>query len=176
MQGGLDMRAFLIVMAIVTAVAGVALGQNKPSAAPTIQGAWKTTSVVTTGANPTTDGDIPASIVIYTRNHFSIVEMNNGRQAPAPAPPKDPAKLTDAEKLARYEDWLPVTANSGTYEIKGTTLIRRQLVAKGSPAPGRTTYEDANRELRFEGNDKMFQSVKSADGKSVTTRTYMRLE
>jgi hypothetical protein len=170
------MRAFLIVIAIVTAAASVGFSQAKPSAASTIQGVWKTTSVVTTGANPTTDSDIPGSIVIYTRNHFSIVEMNNGRQQPAPAPPKDPAKLTDAEKLARYEDWLPVTANSGTYEIKGTTLTRRQLVAKGSPAAGRTTYEDAVRELRFEGNDKMFQSVKAADGKSVTTRTYTRLE
>jgi hypothetical protein len=49
-------------------------------------------------------------------------------------------------------------------------------VAKGSPAPGRTTYEDAVRELRFEGNDKMFQTVKAPDGKSVTTRAYMRLE
>ncbi|HVH26077.1 MAG TPA: hypothetical protein VM818_04935 [Vicinamibacterales bacterium] len=170
------MRAFLIVMAIVTAVTSVALSQGKPSAAATIQGVWKTTSAITTGANPTTDTDIPASIVIYTRNHFSIVEMNNGRQQPAPAPPKDPAKLTDAEKLARYEDWLAVTANSGTYEIKGTTLIRRQLVAKGSPAAGQKTYEDAVRELRFEGNDKMFQTVKAADGKSVTTRTYVRLE
>jgi hypothetical protein len=170
------MRAFLIVMAIVTAVTSVGLSQGKPSAAATIQGVWKTTSAVTTGANPTTDTDIPASIVIYTRNHFSIVEMNNARQQPAPAPPKDPAKLTDAEKLARYEDWLAVTANSGTYEIKGTTLIRRQLVAKGSPAPGQKTYEDAVRELRFEGNDKMFQTAKAADGKSVTTRTYVRLE
>jgi hypothetical protein len=170
------MRAFPIVIAIGAVAVSVGFGQSKPSASSTIQGVWKTTSVVTTGANPTTDNDIPASIVIYTRNHFSIVEMNNGRQQPAPAPPKDPAKLTDAEKLARYEDWLAVTANSGTYEIKGTTLTRRQLVAKGSPAPGRTTYEDAIRELRFEGNDRMLQSVKSADGKSVTTRTYMRLE
>jgi len=170
------MRSFLIVVAIVTVAAGVGLTQTKPSAASTIQGVWKTTSVVTTGANPTTANDIPASIVIYTRNHFSIVEMNNARQQPAPAEPKDPAKLTDAEKLARYEDWLAVTANAGTYEIKGTTLIRRQLVAKGSPAPGQKTYEDAVRELRFEGNDKMFQSVKAADGKSVTTRAYTRLE
>jgi hypothetical protein len=170
------MRAFLIVAAIVTVTASVGFSQGKPSAASAIEGVWKTTSVTTTGANPTTDPDIPASIVIYTRGYFSIVEMNNGRQRPAPEPPKDPAKLTDAEKLARYEDWLAVTANSGTYEIKGTTLIRRQLVAKGSPAPGRTTYEDAVRELRFEGNDKMFQTVKAADGKSVTTRAYMRLE
>ena len=63
-----------------------------------------------------------------------------------------------------------------TYEIKGATLIRRVLVSKASPAPGAKTYEDAVRELKFEGNDKMLQIAKSPDGKTVTTRTYTRLE
>ena len=67
------MRAFLIVAAIVIAAATVEFGQNKPSAASTIQGVWKTISVTTAGANPTSDNDIPASIVIYTRSHLSIV-------------------------------------------------------------------------------------------------------
>jgi hypothetical protein len=119
---------------------------------------------------------VPASVVIYTKNHYSIVEMNNPRQLPSPAPPKVAGKLTDAEKVARYEDWLAVTANSGTYEIKGTTLIRRPLVNKASPPPGAKTYEDAVRELKFEGNSKMLQIAKSADGKTMTTRTYTRLE
>lgn len=169
------MRAFLIAVAVIGIVASaenVGLGQGKPS----IQGVWRTTSVVTTGANPTTDTDIPASLLIFTRNHYSVVEMNNARQFPSPAPPKVAGKLTDAEKLARYEDWLPVVAISGTYEIKGTTLIRRPLVNKGSPAPGEKTYPENTRELKFEGNDKMLQINKSADGKSMTTRTFMRLE
>jgi hypothetical protein len=46
------------------------------------------------------------------------------------APEKDPNKLTDAEKLARYEQWKPFIANAGTYEAKATTLTRRPLVAK----------------------------------------------
>jgi hypothetical protein len=169
------MRAFLIagvVAGIVASAASVGLGQGKPST-PSIEGVWRTTSAVTTGANPNSLKP-PASIVIYTRGHYSIVEMNNPRQFPAPAPPKVAGKLTDAEKLARYEDWLPVTANSGTYQVKGTTLTRRPLVAKGSPAPGAET--DAVRELKFEGNNTMLQIAKSADGKSVTTRTYTRLE
>ena len=170
------MRAILIaaaVVGVVAAAANVGFTQAKP-AAPSIEGVWRTTSAVTTGANPSSNTKIPASVVIYTKSHYSIVEMNNPRQRPAPAPPKVADKLTDAEKVARYEDWLPVTANSGTYEVKGTTLTRRPLVAKGSPAPGTNT--DAVREVKFEGNNKMLQIAKSADGKSVTTRTYMRLE
>jgi hypothetical protein len=171
------MRRLLIAAAVVGIVASgseVGFSQAKPSASPSIEGVWRTTSVVATGANPSSNMKVPASVVIYTKNHYSIVEMNNPRQLPPPAPPKVPGKLTDAEKVALYEDWLAVTANSGTYQIKGTTLTRRPLVAKGSPVPGTAT--DAVRELKFEGNNKMFQTAKSADGKTVTTRTYTRLE
>jgi hypothetical protein len=173
------MRAVLVASAaavIVTSVATVGFGQAKPSGAPSIVGAWRTTSVVATGANPSSNLKVPASVVIYTRNHYSIVEMNNPRQLPAPAPPKVAGKLTDAEKVARYEDWLAVTANSGTYEIKGTTLTRRPLVNKASPPAGAKTYEEAVRELKFEGNNTMVQIVTSPDGKTVTRRTYTRLE
>ena len=33
--------------------------------------------------------------------------------------PKDRQNLTDAEKIAFYEQWRAFAANSGTYEIKG---------------------------------------------------------
>jgi hypothetical protein len=173
------MRRLLIataVVGIVIAAASIGFSQAKPSAASSIQGVWKATSSVTTGANPSSDMDIPGSVVIYTKNHFSLLEINNPRQGPVPAPPKVAGKLTDAEKMARYDDWLAVTANSGTYEIKGTTLIRHLLIAKASPPQGRTTYDDAVRELRFEGNNTMVTMTKSADGKSETRRTYTRLE
>ena len=170
------MRAFLVaatVAGVIASAASVGFSQAKPSATPSIEGVWRKTSEVTTGANPSSNPKVPSSVVIYTKNHYSIVEMNNPRQGPAPAPPKVAGKLTDAEKVARYEDWLPVTANSGTYQIKGTTLTRHPLVEKGSPAPGAA---DAVRELKFEGNNKMLQIAKSVDGKSTTTRTYTRLE
>jgi hypothetical protein len=166
------MRAFLIAAAVVAA-ASLGYSQDKPAANRSIQGVWQKTSEVTTGANPSSNMKIPASLVIYTRTHYSLMEINTPRSAPVPAPPKVAGKLTDAEKLARYEDWLPVTANSGTYEVKGTTLIRHPLVAKASPAPDAA---DPIRELRFEGNDTMIQIAKSADGKSETRRTYRRLE
>ena len=173
------MRVILSVAAvvgIVAAAASVGFSQTKPAPAPSIQGVWRTTSVVVTGANPSSNTKVPASVVIYTKNHYSIVEMNNPRQLPPPAPPKVAGKLTDAEKVAQYEDWLAVTANSGTYEIKGTTLIRRPLVNKASPAPGTKIYPDAVRELKFEGNNTMIQIAKSEDGKSETRRTYTRIE
>ena len=53
-----------------------------------------------------------------------------GQPRAAVAPAKDPQNLTDAEKIARYEQWRPFTANAGTYEIKGSTLTICPIVAK----------------------------------------------
>ena len=48
----------------------------------------------------------------------------------AAAPTKDPQKLTDDEKVAPYEEWQSFGASSGAYEITGSLLTRRVMVAK----------------------------------------------
>jgi hypothetical protein len=55
-----------------------------------------------------------------------------GQPRPPVASAKDPQNLTDSEKIARYAQWRPFAANSGTYEIKGSTLIRRVIIAKNA--------------------------------------------
>ena len=45
-------------------------------------------------------------------------------------PAKDPQKLTDAEKIARFEQGRQFPEGSGTYGFKGTTLNMRAMVAK----------------------------------------------
>ena len=45
------------------------------------------------------------------------------------APPKEAGKLTDAEKIARFEHQ-PFLANAGKYELKGSTLTMNAMVAK----------------------------------------------
>lgn len=52
------------------------------------------------------------------------------RPRPTIAPVKDPRNMTDAEKIARYEQWKPFAANAGTYEIKGSTIIFHVIVSK----------------------------------------------
>ena len=56
--------------------------------------------------------------------------MPGAQPRAAVEPPKDPQNLTDAEKIALYEQWRQFVANSGTYEIKGATITRRPIVAK----------------------------------------------
>jgi hypothetical protein len=44
---------------------------------------------------------------------------------------------TDAEKIARYEQWVRFIGQSGTYQISGTTLTFRPVVAKTEELIGR---------------------------------------
>jgi hypothetical protein len=78
-------------------------------------------------------------LIIFTRGYYSEVYVTGGQPRAIVAPAKDPQKLTDAEKIALYEQWKPFTANSGTYEIKGSRVIRRAIVAKNVDVMTRRT-------------------------------------
>jgi hypothetical protein len=101
-----------------------------------IEGVWRVAERTTPGTHPRAKGATvtnknPApSLIIFTGGHYSEVYVTGRQPRAVIAPAKDPQNLTDAEKIARYEQWEPFTANSGTYEIKGTTIIRRPIVAK----------------------------------------------
>ena len=93
---------------------------------------------------------------------------NNSNRPEFPAA-KDPAKLTDAEKIARFEQWNPFTAQSGTYEIAGTTLTRRPVVAKNVAVM--TTNPPIVAEFTLDG-DTLVLNTKSAAGQPASeTRT-----
>ena len=56
-------------------------------------------------------------------------------------PAKQPAKLSDAEKIARYEEWASLIANAGNYKIEGGAVILRPSIAKSvafMEGPGQT--------------------------------------
>ena len=93
------------------------------------EGVWRISEEILPGTNAATTIDPQSSLIIFTRGYYTEVFVMRG-QARASVPPKDPQHLTDAEKIARYEQWRPFAANSGTYEIKDATLIRRVIVAK----------------------------------------------
>jgi hypothetical protein len=171
------MKKILIAAAVVGVVAAavqVGFTQSRPAASPSIEGAWKRTSVVVTGANASNTPQA-SNIYIYGKKYYAHVIENQPRK-PLP-PPKDPNKVTDAEKIAAYEAWAPLNTHAGTYEIKGNTIIHHQMVSKaptpaaGRPPAGGPLLTDA----RIEANT-IVRTVKSADGKSVTTTTYTRLE
>jgi hypothetical protein len=142
---------------------------QEESTAPSIEGVWRITEIVTTGANAATNTSPQPSLVIFTRGHYSYLSVNGTAPRPEFAAAKDPANLTDAEKIARFEQWGPFTAQSGTYEVNGTTITRRPIVAKNVTVM--TTNPPVVQEFMLDG-DKLVLITKSAAGQPVSeTRT-----
>ena len=99
-----------------------------------VEGVWKLVEVVPPPKSPdekaTSITDPQPGLVIFTRGYYSSLAVRARQPRAAVEPPKDPAHLTDAEKIARFEQWGPFTANSGTYDLKGSTLQMHPIVAK----------------------------------------------
>jgi hypothetical protein len=136
----------------------------------TLQGAWKVTefstsissaSKITTTAQP--------GIFIFTKKHYSIMFLSIDKPR-SEVPLKNP---TDAQKVAAWE---PLSANSGSYEITGTTLTTHPMIAK-NPAvmkPGAfVTYD-----FKIQRNTLLLTPKESntAPGSNPPTFKFLRLE
>ena len=113
----------------------LALASAAPAASPqqtltpqAFEGVWKVTKVVS--PDGVVDLYPQPGFAIFTRGYYSIVRDNSSGPRPQAPAPKDPARPTDAEKLALYQEWSSIGAQIGTYEVRGDTLVTRADVAK----------------------------------------------
>ena len=109
---------------------------------------------------------------LFTKKHYSVVSVGGTAPRTDPGAPVDPAKLTDAEKLARYEVWDVFSANAGTYQVSGNTVTLNAIVAKNLAVMARP---GTPRDFKMEGNT-MTLIQKSADGKRETRTILTRAE
>jgi Lipocalin-like domain len=159
----------MIVASFVVGAWALASAQSAPS----LQGAWRVTEVVVTGANASTNTSPQPSLYVFTRQHYSIMTVNGTTARKGAGAPKDPARLTDAEKLAQYDLWNPFTANSGTYQVSGSTLTTSPLVAKNPGVMGGTQ----TREFKIDGTTLTLIQKSPAGQPASETRTKLtRLE
>jgi hypothetical protein len=94
------------------------------------EGVWRITKVV--APDGVADANPEPGLSIFSGGHFSITRVTS-REAREPAPlPANPAQLTDAEKIARHDEWAPFGAAAGTYEMRGDTLVTHNVVAKAA--------------------------------------------
>lgn len=109
----------VLFVAIVLATTVMAQG----AARGPLEGVWKVAEEVVTGANASSTTSPQASLFIFTRTHYSMLRV-------ASAQPRVLFKAVDPtieEKIAAYDTFV---ANSGTYEVTGTTVTTRPMVAK----------------------------------------------
>lgn len=155
-------RISVIVAAFVVGAWALAGAQSASS----LQGAWRVTEVVVTGANAATNSSPQPGLYVFTRQHYSILSVGGTTPRKGVAP-KDPTRLTDAEKIAQYELWNPFTANSGTYQVTGSTLTTRPLVAKNPGVMGGTQ----TREFKIDGSTLTLIQKSAAGQPASETRT-----
>jgi hypothetical protein len=123
------MKRYALTLVLFVLSASAAFAQTKSP----VEGVWKIAEVIPASSNttekPTPITNPQPALLIFTKGYYSVVAVT-GRDPRTSVDAKDPQNLTDAEKLAFYEQWRAFAANSGTYEIKGSTLTRRASVAK----------------------------------------------
>jgi hypothetical protein len=108
----------LIIMVLCGAVLS-AQGAAKQS----IEGVWKVSEIVVTGAGASAISSPQPGLFIFTRGHYSIMYVPGNKTR---ALKRAEAATTD-EKVAAFDSFL---ANSGTYELAASTLTIRPIVAR----------------------------------------------
>ena len=152
-------RSFIaFALVILVSLTLAAQGSKNP-----VEGVWKVTEIVVTGANASTNSKPLPGYYIFTKNHYSIMTENGT----TPRPSGVGNASSEAERLAAYSAF---AANSGTYEIKGSTLTTRPLVAK-NPNVMAATAPPASREFRVEGNTLTLVQKSAAGQPASETRT-----
>jgi Lipocalin-like domain len=145
--------ALTVVLSLLSATA--AFAQTKSP----VEGVWKVAEVIpassSTTEKPKPITDPQPGLLIFTKGYYSIVVVT-GPNARAAVEAKDRENLTDAEKIAFYEQWRAFAANSGTYEIKGSTITRRASVAKNVGLM--TRQESVSSEFKMEGTNTLWIS------------------
>src|SRR5581483_10000254 len=156
------LAALTLCAAVTSAMAADAKGK-----AESIDGVWQVTHVVITGANPLTLDHPLENLTIYSHGYYANV-ANQGEKPRTAAPAfKDPGKPTDAEKAAKYDEWAPIGAQAGTYELKGGKLTRTPTVAKNMAAVSGGAFTS---DVKLTG-DTMVLVSKSPPGQPVREQT-----
>ena len=168
-------RRLFVVVAVLSLTGSAVIAQSKPS----IQGVWRIVEVTITNPNPNpgalskgTHTNLQPALLIFTATHYSTITDTSAKPRPT-APFKDPAKPTAEEMQAA---WGPFGANAGTYELVGTTLTRRVLVAKNPAVQGAKTPSRAT--IKLEGNNLWITTTELSTGKvaNPATTKWVRVE
>jgi hypothetical protein len=115
-----------------------------------IEGVWKITEWIESGK---TNTNPQPGLIIFTRGYYSVAELmgpprtdsirnNMGREVP------------DAEKIGLYEQWKWFVGISGSYEVKGSTVVLHPIVAMTTWHMNRPTPQGS--EFKLEGSNTLW--------------------
>ena len=134
-----------------------------------VEGVWKVTEWIEAGK---TNTNPQPGLIILTRGYYSVA-MLMGAPRTDSIPSDMGREVTDSEKIGLYEQWKWFVGISGSYEVKGSTVVMCPLVAK-------TTW-DMNRqsapEFKLEGSNTLWLIPTAKGARNVGLRMKLtRLE
>jgi hypothetical protein len=96
-----------------------------------LEGAWRVTEITTSGPAARTLTSPQPGLLLFTGRHYSYTLVTGDEPRPDLG-----GGLVSATDLLTI--WNPFTANAGTYEVSGSRMVRRPIVAKSpdAMAPG----------------------------------------
>ena len=115
------MRPAMRLLVIMVLCGAVLSGQG--AAKQSIEGVWKVSGIVVTGAGASTISSPQPGLFIFTRGHYSIMYVPGNQ----PRTLKKAETETTDEKVAAFDSFL---ANAGAYEVVGSTITIRPMVAR----------------------------------------------
>ncbi len=128
-----------------------------------LRGVWKVTEVSLTSPDTSwTNTDPRPALRMFAEHHYSSIgTIGRGSRE----------RLSDEPSEAeRLEAWQPFYARAGTYEVTGSTVTLRVIVAKNPNNEGRTVTNT----YRIEG-DTLWMTWETATGAEISV-TFLRLE
>jgi len=151
-KSGAALVGLLVVSMLLVTLNAIRISAVQNQKKNELEGVWKVTEVVPPASNPaekaTPVTNPQPGLLMFTKGYYSGIAITADQTRAAIAPAKDPKNLTDAEKIARYEHWSPVIANTGTYEFSGSTLTMHAMVAKNQERM--TTASTVTYEIKLE--------------------------
>jgi hypothetical protein len=133
-----------------------------------LQGAWRVTEVAPSAPGAGVLTSPQPGLLLFVDGHYSYTFVTSDEPRAAV-----PSGLVNATDLLTA--WNPFTANAGTFEISGDSMIRRPFVAKSPAAMAPGAFNEYT--FRLSADTLWTTSVGTETGpsRSPTTVRYVRL-
>jgi hypothetical protein len=171
-------KRMLMVMVVLTAAMPTAAQSNQ-----SIQGVWRVVEMTITESPEGRQDPFGAfsagthtrsqpGLMIFTGRHYSRTTDTAAQSRPT-TPYRVPGKPTVEELQA---EWGPFVANAGTYEVVGTTLTLRAIVAKNPRAQSANNITRLT--VKLDGNNLWLTPVDNEAGRipNPVTSKFVRVE
>lgn len=146
------MKRYALSLAFCLLSAGGGFAQTKSP----VEGVWKVTEWIEGGKTNTSP---QPGLIIFTRGYYSVAMLMAPRAESMPL--ERGRKLTEAEKIEQFEQWKWFVGISGSYDVKGSRVVMRPIVAKEPSDMNRQTPMES--EFKLEGSD-TFWLIPTAEG------------